>query len=210
MSTGRRRLLGGLLGVSVLAATAAAVPPAAAGEERARQFIEGMAERAVKALTVPDISRQEREKRFRSLLHEAFAVEIIGRWVLGRHWREATAEQRKEYLALFEDLIVATYVDRFKRYSGESLTVFKTVPHGSKDVLVFSRILRPTGGEPVDVTWRVRVFDGQFKIIDVMVEGVSMGQTQRSEFASVIRKNGDGVDGLLSELRKRLNQKTDA
>ena len=43
-----------------------------------------------------------------------------------------------------------------------------------------------------------------YKIIDVMVEGVSMGQTQRSEFSSVIRQHGGKVEGLLAELRKRV------
>jgi phospholipid transport system substrate-binding protein len=55
------------------------------------------------------------------------------------------------------------------------------------------------------VNWRVRLRDGKYKVIDVMVEGISMGQTQRSEFSSVIRKNGGKVKGLLVELRKRLN-----
>jgi len=106
----------------------------------ARRFIEGLADKAIAALTVEDMSRDERITRFRSLLTDHFAVDTIGRWVLGRHWRRATNAERDEYLKLFEDLIVFTYVDRLTQYSGEQLSVTKTLfSDESKDALVFSR-----------------------------------------------------------------------
>jgi len=172
----------------------------------ARRFIEGLADKAIAALTVEDMSRDERITRFRSLLTDHFAVDTIGRWVLGRRWRRATNAERDEYLKLFEDLIVFTYVDRFTQYSGEQLSVTKTLfSDESKDALAFSEISRPTGGEPIEVAWRVRIHKGDMKIVDVIVEGVSMGQTQRSEFGSVIRRNGGRVSSLIDELRRRLD-----
>jgi len=175
-------------------------------DARAGKFIESLAEKAIAALTEEAASREEREVRFRGLLDEHFAVETIGRWVLGRYWNNATEAERKEYLDLFEDLIVITYVDRFNSYSGEQLTVSRTVPATGGDFLVNSQITRPAGGDPLDVAWRVRDYDGRFKIVDVIVAGVSMGQTQRSEFASVIRRTGGQVEGLLSKLREDLKK----
>ena len=173
---------------------------------RAGKFISSLADKAIAALTEPSVSREERKTRFRVLLNEHFAVDTIGRWVLGRHWSEATESEQKEYLDLFETLIVATYVDRFNSYSGEKLTVDGTVPATGGDLLVNSRITRPVGGDPLDVGWRVRSRDGQFKIVDVIVAGVSMGQTQRSEFSSVIRRSGGKVEGLLAKLREDLKK----
>lgn len=173
---------------------------------KAGKFIESLADKAIAALTEPNVSRDQRVARFRKLLEEHFAVDTIGRWVLGRYWNEASDPQRKEYLALFEDLIVTTYVDRFKNYSGEKLTVTGTVPATGDDLLVNSQITRPAGGDPLDVGWRLRSGGGQFKIVDVIVAGVSMGQTQRSEFASVIRRSGGKVDGLLAKLREDLKK----
>lgn len=180
----------------------------AANDEGARagKFIESLADRAVAALTEANVSREDRETRFRALLNEHFAVDIIGRWVLGRYWNEATEPERKEYLALFENLIVNTYVDRFKSYSGEKLTVLGTVPVAGGDLLVDSQINRPASGEPLEIGWRVRDRNGHFKIVDVVVAGVSMGQTQRSEFSSVIRRNGGRVEGLLAKLREDLKK----
>ncbi|MHA1598258.1 MAG: MlaC/ttg2D family ABC transporter substrate-binding protein [Alphaproteobacteria bacterium] len=126
--------------------------------------------------------------------------------MLGRYWKKASKQEQTEYMNLFEDLLVVTYVDRFSKYSGENLKVKKSTASGAKDIVVFSEIVRLNNAAPLNVDWRVRARDEGFKIIDVMVEGVSMGQTQRSEFASVIRQNGGKVEGLLVELRKRVSK----
>lgn len=178
------------------------------GAQDAQAFITGLADKAIAALTPPGISRGERETRARVLLNDNFAVPTIGQFVLGRYWRAATPEERKEYLALFEELIVVTYVDRFSRYSGERLKVTRTVSdNDSGDTIVYSEISRPAG-QPIEVGWRVRKYASAFKIVDVYVEGVSMGQTQRSEFSSVIRNNGGSLTALLDEMRRRVRQET--
>jgi phospholipid transport system substrate-binding protein len=179
--------------------------PARAGNiaEAPSEFIEKLADKAVAALTVGDITRVERVRRFRKLLIDHFDVKTIGRFVLGRYWRKASEEERGEFLMLFEDLIVDTYVDRFAKYSGENLSVTKTEAARDDDSIVFSSINQPSGGPPFSVAWRLRLRNGSYLIIDVMVEGVSMGQTQRSEFASVISRNGGEVKGLIAKLRDR-------
>jgi len=190
------------LGVLGLAAPGGAADSAG----RAGRFIESLADKAIAALTTATVPREERVSRFRDLLNEHFAVKTIGRWVLGRNWNQATEAEQKEYLSLFEDLIVSTYVDRFMAYSGETLTVVKTMPATDQDLLVDTEITNPKGGKPIEVSWRVREMDGLFKIVDVIVASVSMGQTQRAEFASVIRRNGGTVEGLLSKLREDLKK----
>lgn len=200
----RRKLLAGW---AVLALAASGFPGAVRAEgftDDARIFIESLAEQAIESLTRGNVSRPERVVRFRAILDKYFDVKTIGRWVLGRHWKKATEDERAEYLELFEQLLVDTYVDRFTEYAGKNpLSVTKTLAKKGSDIIVYSNIERSEGGKPVRVDWRVRARGGEFKIVDIMVEGVSMGQTQRSEFASVIRRNGGKIDGLLSELRKR-------
>jgi phospholipid transport system substrate-binding protein len=191
-----------LLGVPLCKASAAD------GTQDAEAFIVGLADQAIAALTPPGISRHEREARARVLLKDNFAVSTIGQFVLGRYWRTATSEEQKQYLDLFEELIVVTYVDRFSRYSGERLKVTRAVSDKeSGDTIVYSEISRPAG-QPLEVGWRVRRYGAPFKIVDVLVEGVSMGQTQRSEFSSVIRNNGGSLAALLDEMRRRVRQET--
>lgn len=171
-------------------------------EKKAASFIETLADQAVQALTTPGIDRGERITRFRKLFNERFAVSGIARWVLGRYWSTATPDQQKEYLRLFEDMVVASYVDRFTDYSGEKLKIRQTTAIDDQYVSVGTEIDRPSG-PPVQVGWRVGRSDDTFKVVDVVVEGTSMSTTMRSDFSSIIRQNGGEIEGLLSELRHK-------
>lgn len=198
----RRRFLAAAWAAVVTVALAGGPTRAADPEAEARRFIESLADQAIRALTQPDVPRQERIRRFRKLFNENFAVQAIGRWILGRHWPKASESERREYLKLFQDLLVVSYVDRFTEYAGESLKVVKTAPADGA-VMVHAEIVRPAGGPPVRVDWRVATQDGKHKIIDLIVEGTSMSATMRSEFGSVIRQKGGEVAGLLEELRSK-------
>ncbi len=146
-----------------------------------------------------------RVARFRQLFSEDFDVPGIARFVLGRYWRVATEPQQQEFVKLFADYIALAYSNRLAEYSGETLRVTgsRPAPDGS---VVSSEIVRPNGAPPAKVDWVLTPHDGAYKISDVVVEGVSMAVTQRSEFASVIQRNGGQVQGLITALR----QKTEA
>ena len=204
-----RDFLGPWLAVLFIAAlVAAGLPtgPARADEfgAGAKKFIEILTSDAISMLTVEDISKTERADRFRRLMNENFAIKGIAKFVIGRHWRKATESEKKEYLQLFEDLLVTTYADRFSKYSGEKLLVNKSEVRGKSDALVHTIMIRVDGAKLLKVTWRVRGKNGIYKIVDIMVEGISMVVTQKSEFASFIQKNGGSLGPLLIELRKRI------
>ena len=80
------------------------------------------------------------------------------------------------------------------------MTGSRAAPDGS---LVSSEIVRPNGAPPAKVDWLLTEHDGAYKISDVIVEGVSMAVTQRSEFASVIQRHGGQVEGLITALRQK-------
>jgi len=205
--TFRRNLIVAVLFLGVFTLPMSAAPAKAEDVGKgAEKFISNMADQAINALTTPGIDAEERSERFRKLLNENFAVNTIGRWVLGRYWNKASKVEKKEYLQLFEQMLISTYVDRFSKYSGEQLKILKSLPNGKSDAVVYSEIVRTNSEPSIHVDWRVRSKKDTYKIIDVMVEGVSMGQTQRSEFASVIRQNGGKLEGLLKELRKRVSK----
>ncbi len=176
---------------------------ASAITDSAQRFIENLADNSFKTLAGPNIDKDERRRRFRVLLNNNFAVKTIGRWVLGRHGRKAKPAQIKEYFILFENLIIDTYADRFTKLSGINLTTTKAMSKGKRDTIVYSELRDDAGKKKASIEWRLRNKKGQFKIVDVMVQGISMGLTQRDEFASVINNKGLGVEGLLQVLRKR-------
>lgn len=170
----------------------------------ADDFIRTVGQQAIESLTGKKLSDGQRQAHFRSILNRTFEVPLIARFTLGRFWRRTSSEKRKEYVGLFEDFIVEAYAVRFKNYSGEAFTVGKVREINERDSLVHSELALKDGRRIV-VYWRVRGND-PFKVIDVIVEGVSMAITQRDEFSAIINQNGGQIDGLLSALRKKLKK----
>jgi len=171
----------------------------------AAAFIQKLGNDAIATFSDKAKPRQQALDQFRTLLYKGFDVPYIGRWVLGRYWNEATEAEQAEYQKLFEQLIVTTYAERFIEYSGETFRIAGSAPEGETDTMVTTQIVRPNG-PPINVAWRVRKKGADYKIIDMVVENVSMGVTQRQEFASVIQQNGGKVAGLLQALRQKVGR----
>ena len=172
----------------------------------ATKFIRSLADQAISSLGAATLTPKEREANFRSVLRERFAVDVIGRWVLGRHWRKASEDERREYLKLFEDLIVKTYMSRFNGFTSERLEIDSAKKVGDKNAVVYSRLVRGNGASAVQIEWKVTSPTGKYQITDIVVEGISLAQTQRAEFGSVIQQNGGKVSGLLAVLRDKTNK----
>lgn len=137
------------------------------------------------------------------MLQEAFAVDLVGRFVLGRYWRTASPEQRDAYQAVFREYVVNSIAARFGEYSGEQMEVVGERDDHGKGSIVNTVINSPVHGL-VQVQWRVRKVRGEPKIIDVIVEGVSLLLTQRSEFTAVISSHGGDVGGLIDDLKAKV------
>ena len=176
---------------------------ARAADAEAIDFIQTLGDEFVSVLADKELPAERRLEEFRRLFIEGFDVRTISRFALGRYWRRASKNQRQEYGRLFSDYIVNTYSDRLGQYSGEKIVVGKTRNDAKRDRIVSSKIVRPKG-KPVRLDWRLRRRGEGFKIVDVIIEGVSMAITQRDAFASVIRRGGGKVESLLEELRSKV------
>lgn len=166
----------------------------------AETFVGSVADRGIGFLSDSNLSKKKRISSFRSLLKTSFDLPTIARFSLGRYWRTASETERKEYVRLFEKMIIQVYSNRFGEYNGEELRVVGSRAEGKRDILVNSQIL-PSSGQAIKLDWRVRYKNGKYKVVDVIVEGVSMALTQRSDFAAVIQRGGGEVNVLLSHLR---------
>jgi phospholipid transport system substrate-binding protein len=176
-----------------------AQPAAAAADPAA--LINDLGNRALEVLG-KNVSPSERDVRFRQLFDRDFDVPAIARFVLGRYWRIATPAQQQEFVRLFAVYTALAYSNRLAAYSGETLRVTGSRPE-SEGSIVSSEIVRTNGAPPTKVDWRLSWTGGTYKITDVIVDGISMAVTQRSEFASVIQRHGGQVQGLLTLLRQK-------
>lgn len=174
--------------------------------EEARTFIQELAQQAVAGVAERQISDSERNERFRRLFVSAFDLPEISRFMLARYWRSATPEQQQEFIKLFEDIQVLNWAHWFKDTKGVSLVVTASAQESESRFNVDSRMNRPAG-QPVPVQWRVRqTDDGHLRITDIVVDGVSMSITQRSDYNSLLQSNGGNFDALLKALRTKIDE----
>jgi phospholipid transport system substrate-binding protein len=180
-----------------------AAKPASSNEQIALDFVKDTAEKGLTFLSRPNSTEDEKKAEFKKLLNNSFDMESIGRFTLGRYWNVATPAQQTEYQALFRKMIVNVYAERFGDYKGQKFEVRSSRPVGNDDVLVSSFIVPTDGSDNVQVDWRVRNRGGALKIVDVLVAGVSMTVTQRSDFSSVIQRGGGKLDVLIDYLKQK-------
>lgn len=170
---------------------------------KSEKFIDVMGKKAISFLSDASLSQDQKRSKFKVLLKKNYDMKTIGRFALGRNWSLANNSQKDEYLKLFEKMIIDIYAQRFDDYKGQRFEVRSSRDIGKSDKLVNTVIL-PSSGPEVDVDWRVRDKNGKQQIVDVVIEGVSMSLTQRSDFSSVIQRGGGGsVEPLLDHLRNR-------
>ncbi len=156
---------------------------APAGETRpgghpAAQAVLRMAQEAMAVLSDASLSEDQRAEKLRHMMAQDIDIPPIARFVLGRYWRATTERQREAYVAAYSDYVLRTYAAKIGGGGAavERFDVIKTQVHGTKDFLVHCVVAR-AGGEPLRVAWRLRQRDGRYRIIDLMVERVTLVQT---------------------------------
>ena len=175
------------------------------GAAAARAIVEDLSTRALDLVSTNDIDPVRRRQGFDMLLNEHFDMATIGRFVLGRYWRVATPAQKDGYLSRFKKIVVETYANRFSAYDGQRLRVTNAARLDQRYVIVNSEIYHPDRATPVyRVDWRLLDRKGALKIIDVVIEGVSLSITQRSEYGAYIRANGGKIANLLTAMDRQL------
>lgn len=171
--------------------------------QKAEAFMSNIGSEVISLLTNKNISDQERAQKFQQMLDSSFDVHAVGKFVLGRYWKQATEEQKQQFLKLFTETTVLSYATRFKEYTSEKFEVTGSRMETDGGVTVTSKIVRPQGPE-ISIDWRIFEKKGEMRIYDVILEGISMGITQRSEFAAVIQKGGGNIESLNAALEKKL------
>jgi phospholipid transport system substrate-binding protein len=126
---------------------------------------------------------------------------VMTRWALGKHWRTANDEQRKEIEDLFRQLLVQTYAAGLMQFTGEEVVVLNARKDKYGDILVRTEIISPKTPKPLPVNYRMRNDAGTLKAYDIIIEGISFLTTYRSSFDTLVKQSG--IDGLITSLREK-------
>lgn len=185
-------LLVGISGPSPARAANAAADPAA--------VVQQLAGSAIRIARDQTLNQAQQHAAFYRLFVEHFDMSTVGRFVLAQDWNRTSAKQKRQFEDVFPKFMIANYASRFQYFGADTLTIQGVNVFKTGQAAVASTIQR--AGQPgINVSWRLHQVDGQWRVVDVVVEGFSMVITHRREFSFVIEQSG--VRGLLRSLAKK-------
>jgi phospholipid transport system substrate-binding protein len=154
---------------------------------------------------------QEHRDEILDIVHTYFDFEEMGKRALGRHWKGQSPANQKEFISLFERLIFNTYLDRVDTYtcSNENVAYDGEQVEGAY-ALVKTRVSGVSNYKEIEfpIEYRLRLKDGDWKVYDVVIEGVSLVNNYRSQFDSMLSKGS--FDDLISQLRGKVDSQQSA
>ena len=134
-------------------------------------------------------------------IRKRFDLAFITRFAAGRYWKRLTEEQKRELTERFSVMSVATYASRFDGYSGEEFR-HVGVEEAKRGRVIVRTVLLKSDGETIDFDYVLRRTRGGWRIINVVVKGVSDLSLKRSQFTSILKK--EGIEGLIKRINKKI------
>ena len=191
-------VLAGPLADEGAAAAAASGAKAEAPEARIDRFHEALLGVMKQA---KDLDVRQRYEVLEPIVKETFSLPLMIRLASGSHWTKGSDAEREKLLDAFERMSVATYADRFDGYSGETFETLGTKPGPQGTTLVDTRLVR-TNDEPVSLVYVMREVQGEWRVVDVLLEsGISELARYRSDYSKILRDRG--IAGLVGELQAK-------
>ncbi len=188
-----KKIIAFFLGILLMGHVAQAADPSIT-------FVNNLTDKIITDVLTSNVSDEQKLATFKTEFQQALDLKAIGQFVLGVYWRSATPADRDAFLAAFMDFTTKSWAGRFNMYNGQKIVFTGTRNAQKNQLYVDSQIQH---NPPVEVIWRLREKDGDFKIVDIIVEGVSMAMSYRNEYSAFLQQNGGNLPALTAELNKK-------
>ncbi len=154
------------------------------------------------------LGEETKVKKVRELLAENLDLRWMAKYTLGRHRIGLGGDKLEEFVSIYSEYVVKSFSNLIKNYKGEKTLVQKVLTLRDNEFLVKTEITKTDGRPPVKVDYLVKDLEPgptfKLKVSDIITEGVSMVNSQQSEFNGII--NTSGFEALMSELKKKIVQ----
>ena len=194
-------------GFGLLLTIALCMPTVATGGEPTEQ-IRGAIDRGLAIVQRADLQGEAKKALRRNLLREElfpyFNFEEMSRRSLGVHWKNRTPQERQEFVKLFTDLLENAYAGKIEGYKGEKIRFGKEtldLPYAE----VKTMIVTPQG-EEFSVNYRLLVDGSRWRVYDIVIEGVSLVNNYRSQFAGILQKSS--FDEMTKQLKETVRKQS--
>jgi len=179
-----------VVATAMLATVAAAVPARAGAALSPQDVVDQISSKVVAILGNGSLSADEKRKQIEDIVYAQVDFETLSRLVLGQNWKQLSAEQQQAFMQEFRQHLSVTYGRNIDSYKNEKVQIVGGREEARGDYTVLSRVVRGGGAQDIVVDYRLRQRDGQWRIIDIIVEGVSLVSNFRSQFQDIIAQGG--------------------
>jgi phospholipid transport system substrate-binding protein len=182
--------------------------PAGAGDSAAeadwtappRALIAKTVDEVLGVLEKPDLDDAQRRAQIEAIAFSVFDFSTTSKLVLARNWKKLSKPQRVEFVEEFKQYLSRNYGSRFEGYEKTEVKVLSARVEPRRDVTVFTQVVG-SQYDGITMNYRLRFRQEEWKVIDIVIEGVSMLANFRAQFSEVVSR--EGVDGLLEAMRSR-------
>jgi phospholipid transport system substrate-binding protein len=149
-----------------------------------------------------EANKEAKEKKIESIADQMFDYVVLSRLTLGRGWKEFNKEQQKEFVSLYRSILEKAYMDKILAYTDEKVLFDKEMMLSEDKAEVQTKII--TKSTEIPINYRLYLKDGQWRVYDVIIEGISLIKNYRTQFREILANNPP------EEVLKILREKTGA
>lgn len=198
----KRRLAGVLAPMLLLASASAGAAP---DPQQAQEMVESTTRHMLDVLRTEARDGEVDPALVRDKINEIIRPRLdfltMAKLAVGRHWRDASDDQKRALVNEFRELLIRTYAQSLAEYNNQELKFLPLQPGEHEDrVKVRSRLIQANGPE-IPIEYSARYHDGEWTVYDIVIDGVSLVTTYRSSFSSQIEQKG--IAGLIDSLRQK-------
>ncbi len=166
-----------------------------------KTFVDNIGNKVVSIANEKNVSESSKRQRIIGEIDKVIDSDWIARFVLGKNYKVASDQEKQHFSELYRQFMINTYGPKFKNYNGRKFNV-KSVEQQSGFYVARCEFLPRDSNVPIDVDFRVKNRDGKLSVLDFVTEGISLIETQRSEFNSAISQKG--MNGFIVDLERRV------
>jgi len=173
-----------------------------ADEESPGKIVKQTVDNVLDVLKNEDFTEEKRKQIISELIKDRINFKDMSRRILATNWKLATEEQKKEFISLFQEILVNTYWFRIKRYAGERVEYITVSFDNENYATVDTVIIRGKSDIEIPISCRMKRFVNIWFAYDFTVERLSLVQSYRNEYRAIIKNFG--IDGLLEQMKREI------
>lgn len=167
--------------------------------EQAETYVQNLSNKII-LIIENDTAVEKKQNQLLRLFKENASILTISRAALGSKWRNLDDHDKKRFTDAFTKYLVQKYGKQFEEFNGAKLTTERSIDAGRRGILVHTRLIMPATS-PISVKWQVWQKNGTFKLIDIIIEDISMLTMEREEIKNRLTIHDGDIDDLIKDLK---------